>query len=507
VSMSSGTIVEENARSVAHKPLPPAPPLAGRNEVSLVLFYQYMQPLWSEAEHRKALKTVIGLAQSRGIKGRGRCAREGLNCSLTGPAKELRAFCQGLRDWNSVFDETDFKFTDGIPVKQGFKALTIRKTDELVAYGLEGEKLPLTQSSAQHVEATEFHTMLEEPNAVVIDVRNHYESAIGAFAPPEGGAELIDPKMRNSHEFPKWLNDEKTREKLNGKKVMMYCTGGIRCERATALLDHLEKKYDDFSTDGIVMVRGGIERYVRTFPEGGYWSGKNYLFDRRFEQAPELKPTSQLRREVKSKCCVCSAPWDTYRGQHRCAGMLPPPVSKLCDVPVLVCSSCFQSGAQDQVTLLCPLCAEGHVAPQSMPLEVAAYLPEPEPAAASAKRPPEVLSKAKRKRPSAEPSSRLFVGSLPFIVDAQQLRSVLSPSADAVAIVHWLRDHKTRLFYGSAFVGMSTLEAATTAVDKAASEAGLVLGGRRLRVAFAPPREGEAWPPEGHTELERPPLT
>jgi predicted sulfurtransferase len=110
---------------------------------------------------------------------------------------------------------------------------------------------------------------------VIIDVRNAYESAIGHFQPPPGGAELLDPKMRNSHEFPKWINAPETREKLQGKKVMMYCTGGIRCERATALLDQLEKASSaeggDFRTEGVVMVRGGIERYVKTFPEGGFW--------------------------------------------------------------------------------------------------------------------------------------------------------------------------------------------------------------------------------------------
>lgn len=67
-------------------------------------------------------------------------------------------------------------------------------------------------------------------------------------------------------------------------QVMMYCTGGIRCERASALLDHMEKATGELNTQGIYMVRGGIERYLKTFPEGGYWSGKNYLFDRRFEQ-------------------------------------------------------------------------------------------------------------------------------------------------------------------------------------------------------------------------------
>ena len=123
-----------------------------------------------------------------------------------------------------------------------FKALTLRKVDELVAYGLEGEKAPsLANNSAEHVEADEYHEMMKNKDAIVIDIRNAYESAIGHFQPPEGGAQLVIPKVRNSKEFPKWLNAPETQKMMEGKKVMMYCTGGIRCERATALLDDLKK--------------------------------------------------------------------------------------------------------------------------------------------------------------------------------------------------------------------------------------------------------------------------
>lgn len=176
-----------------------------------------------------------------------------------------------------------------------------------------------------------------QPDAVVIDVRNAYESAIGHFAPPEGGATLLDPKMRNSREFPKWLADDKTKEALSGKKVLMYCTGGIRCERATALLDEMVKADPTFRISDITMVRGGVERYMRTFPEGGFWKGKNYLFDRRLEQVPEAKSSAALEGDVESWCAVCAAPWAAYRGQFKCAGRLPPPAG-VCAVPVIVSS-------------------------------------------------------------------------------------------------------------------------------------------------------------------------
>merc|ERR1719487_1712994 len=165
---------------------------------------------------------------------------------------------------------------------------------------------------------------MKDPTAVIIDVRNAYESAIGHFAPPKGGAQLVDPQMRNSHEFGKWLNLPETQNQLQGKKVMMYCTGGIRCERATALLDQIERTNPEFQTQGIVHCRGGIERYLKTFPEGGHWKGKNFLFDRRGAQVPKANPEASLTREKTdaktgwgeracvSECCVCAAPWDIY---------------------------------------------------------------------------------------------------------------------------------------------------------------------------------------------------
>ena len=216
-------MVVANARPVINKPLPAAPP-DSPTESSMVLFYQYVEPMWTEKEHRDALKKVIAIATTHGVMGRGRCAREGLNCTLTGPASAIRGFCYGLREWKpELFNETDFKIIDHVDVKSAFKALTIRRTDELVAYGMANEQAPVLKSSrAKHVDADEYHDLMRDKDAVIIDVRNAYESAIGHFQPPTGGAQLIDPKMRNSHEFPKWLNAPETKEMLNGKKVLMY---------------------------------------------------------------------------------------------------------------------------------------------------------------------------------------------------------------------------------------------------------------------------------------------
>ena len=217
--------VIENSRSVAFRDLPPIPKGADDgNYGTILLMYQYVEPLWTKKEHKKAIKKIIELGESLQITGRGRVAPEGVNFTLSGRPADVRSFCSGLRKWNPIFHETDFKLTDFVPRTKLFKSLSIRKTEELVAYGLAGDKAPsLKKFSGTHLEADEYHKAMKESDTVIIDVRNAYESAIGSFEPPKGGAELIDPKMRNSIEFPKWLNDPKTQEKLNGKKVLMYC--------------------------------------------------------------------------------------------------------------------------------------------------------------------------------------------------------------------------------------------------------------------------------------------
>lgn len=84
------------------------------------------------------------------------------------------------------------------------------------------EKAPsLKQFAGEHLEADAYHKAMQDPETVIIDVRNAYESAIGNFQPPENGAKLIDPKMRNSIEFPKWLNSKETQKQLTGKKVLV----------------------------------------------------------------------------------------------------------------------------------------------------------------------------------------------------------------------------------------------------------------------------------------------
>ena len=133
-------------------------------------------------------------------------------------------------------------------------------------------------------------------------------------------------------------------EKLQGKKVLMYCTGGIRCERASSFL--VERGLEDVN-----QCAGGIHNYLEKFEEdGGYWVGANYTFDKRFSHGAKNK-------EVIGKCVLCSSPWERYQARKKC---------KFCRMEVLVCRSCDRAAKAkgdanvpiDKGKLVCPLCKD-----------------------------------------------------------------------------------------------------------------------------------------------------
>jgi rhodanese-related sulfurtransferase len=215
----------------------------------------------------------------------------------------------------------------------------------------------------------------------VIDVRNHYEAAIGRFDgqeklpvagtdvggehddPPSSGgggvAKYIDPKMRKSTDFPAWL--EASKDDLKGKTCLFFCTGGVRCERASAHANLVLGNH----VKGVYQLQGGVESYLKAFPDGGFWRGKNFVFDKREAVGTDNVngDGGVLRRDkidrhaathppaTETHCCLCEKPWDRYLGKKKCG---------TCGVPVLVCDACLadKSIKSKGVMMRCPLCVE-----------------------------------------------------------------------------------------------------------------------------------------------------
>ena len=252
-----------------------------------------------------------------------------------------------------------------------FKDFKLLPVKELVFYGIREKEAPL-QNGGTHISAKEFHAKLEEEHTVVVDVRNHYEADIGRFDGQTLGelgasrATYIDPKMRKSTDFTSWLAKPETKAQLKEKQVLLFCTGGVRCERASA---YLKQQMGD-SVKGCYQLQGGVERYLQSFDNGGYWRGKNFVFDKREAIGPGNRngdggivnpktiisheyTTSTSTTSVGAQCCLCSKPWDRYIGKKKC---------HMCGVPVLMCDSCLSSRNKDvKEVARCPLCIAEHI--------------------------------------------------------------------------------------------------------------------------------------------------
>ena len=320
---------------------------------------------------------------------------------------------------------------------------------------------------------------MEDPETVIIDVRNAYESAIGNFQPPKNGAKLIDPKMRNSIEFPKWLNSEDTQKQLTGKKVLMYCTGGIRCERATALLNQMSTVQEELKPKGVYHCRGGIERYVKTFPNGGYWKGKNYLFDKRMEQTPDIKDDSAVEKDIASaRCCLCQVKHTIYRGQFKCS-------RGRCGVPVIVCNACTTTATEKPGKLVCELCKEGYRAPSEAPDLVALKRKAEELVGGDPPNHAETTDTSVERHPLAKKpkvyyNDRVFLRRVPLTASFTKIKELLGE--DMVKRLVWMIDKESGGFYGSCVVLLSSLTDLKKILDRSTSS-GIKMDKKRIKVA------------------------
>jgi hypothetical protein len=171
-----------------------------KNDMSLLLFYAYVEPAWTHHRYNETLRWAEATLSGLGVTGRLRVAREGFNGTLTGSSAGIRGWAAALRERDSGYfahmNETDdFKITDNLPTGQAFPKLKVFPVTELVNYGLGIDGAPSTRQGGVHLPPREYHQKLLEENTVVIDVRNSYEADIGRFA-PKHGAKYIDPKVR-----------------------------------------------------------------------------------------------------------------------------------------------------------------------------------------------------------------------------------------------------------------------------------------------------------------------
>lgn len=224
-----------------------------------------------------------------GCFGRIYVAREGINAQMSVPEHNFEAFLKYLYSIPQLNE---------VPVKQAieddgksFYKLTIKVRPKIVADGLDHGTYDLSKVG-KHLTAEEFHNAIDEPDTIVVDMRNHYESEIGhfknAFCPD------VDTFREEIQLVVNQFKDEKN------KKFLLYCTGGIRCEKASAYLIH-----NGF--ENVSQLYGGIIEYAQQIKKAGLVSkfyGKNFVFDERLGES--------IDGQIISRCHQCGKPADTH---------------------------------------------------------------------------------------------------------------------------------------------------------------------------------------------------
>ncbi len=214
-------------------------------------------------------------------------AHEGLNGTLAGPPAAIDRVLRGIRALPG-FADLDVKFADAASMP--FHRLKVRIKPEIVTMGQ--PDLDPAVNAGTYVAPADWNDLIEQPDVIVIDTRNDYEAAVGAFA----GA--VQPNTRGFRDFPDWFRTEGRAllDRPTPPKVAMYCTGGIRCEKATAFLKS-EGVQDVFHLEG------GILRYLETTPAAdSLWRGECFVFDERVAVGHGLTPGTH------SLCRGCRMP-------------------------------------------------------------------------------------------------------------------------------------------------------------------------------------------------------
>jgi len=296
------------------------------------------------------------------MKGRILLAREGINGSLSASSEGiLNQYINEMEQFNLLealsghttsvntdlekesgflFRSIDWKKSQGhellsTSVKSPFPDLKISIQKEIVSTGGAITVSDLEEYGGSHLTPTEFHEVLlsnqknasktfagnDDNNSIVlIDVRNTFEYAIGRFSDGNDN-DAMNPVMTNFSSFDTSFCAKKAQE-LKDKKVLMYCTGGIRCEKASAMLRRRGVK-------DVSQLSGGIHRYLEKYGSSGFFKGKNFVFDQRVAM-----PASPSDNTVVGTCTDCCNPFDEISGSRLCS---------VCRDLVLVCPKCQNS--------------------------------------------------------------------------------------------------------------------------------------------------------------------
>ncbi len=251
--------------------------------VCVAAFYRFA-PLPHVEQMREPLQR---LCDAQGVRGTVLLAGEGVNGTIAGPAAGIERIVGHVRQWPGCADLSP-RYASAATTP--FHRMKVRLKREIVTMG--EPQIDPSADAGRYVDPCDWNALLDDPDTIVIDTRNDYEVAIGTFA------RAINPMTATFREFPAWFRRERERLLGSGKtpRVAMFCTGGIRCEKATAFLK-------GEGVADVVHLKGGILAYLAAAPDrSNHWNGECFVFDQRVAVRQGLVPgTHEL-------CFACRRP-------------------------------------------------------------------------------------------------------------------------------------------------------------------------------------------------------
>ena len=262
-------------------------------------------------DYESMREPLLNFCTERGVKGTLLLAHEGVNGTISGGKTAIADVLSYLRSDERLTD-LDCKFS--YHEERPFLRMKVKLKREIVTMGLAG--VDPNQSVGRYASPEEWNELVDDPECLVIDTRNDYEVEIGSFR----GA--INPGTKSFRDFPAWVDENLDPQKH--KKVAMFCTGGIRCEKSTSLL--VSKGFDD-----VWHLKGGILNYLEQTAEASTrWEGECFVFDSR------VAVNHQLEKGQYDQCFACRFPLDDAQKES-------PQY-----VPGVSCPRCHDAHSEDQ---------------------------------------------------------------------------------------------------------------------------------------------------------------
>lgn len=276
----------------------------------VLLYYLYTEisdPERYAIEHKRFCAEL-------GLLGRILVAHEGINGTVSGLKEDTRRYCEEMKARPET-REVVFK----IDAAEGhaFKKLSVKARTEIVTLGLGEEDLNPREITGRYLSPKAFYQAMQDPEAVILDGRNDYESQLGRFR------NALCPDVAHFRDFPEWIR--KNLAHLKNKPILTYCTGGIRCEKLSGFL--VREGFQNVS-----QLEGGIVSYGRDEEvKGRDFEGTCYVFDQRIKV-----DVNSVNPRVITLCQYCQEPCDRYRN----CGNTP------CNAQFILCERCEEANGK-----------------------------------------------------------------------------------------------------------------------------------------------------------------